>query len=72
MASMKTGVLATVASLIAVMLTKLSGTVGKIVDYLILLRKDKKEKERKNETKERNDKVKDVCDNGNLEDLINL
>lgn len=47
-------------------------TIREVFKYLNNLKKEKKEQKIKEEVNKYNKKLKDVCDNGNIEDLINL
>lgn len=65
------------------LISALGKTLGKILLGLIslskdvlklifMIKKEKQEEKQKQEIKDYNDKVKDACDNGTVEDLINL
>ena len=72
-------VLKALGSSLASVLNSAFSALGEFIKYLNFLKeekKDEKEEEKKEkqkqEIKEYNEKVKDACDNGTVEDLINL
>lgn len=54
------------------LLLSLFSTIREVFKYLNNLKKEKKEQKIKEEVNKYNEKLKDVCDNGNVEDLLNL
>ena len=57
---------------LAKVLMGLIGLSKDILKLIFMIKQEKKEQKEKQEIKEYNDKVKDACDNGSVEDLINL
>jgi len=54
------------------LLLNIFSTIREVFKYLNNLKKEKKEQKIKEEVNKYNEKLKDVCDNGNVEDLLNL
>lgn len=54
------------------LLLSLFSTIREVFKYLNNLKNEKKEQKIKEEVNKYNEKLKDVCDNGNIEDLLNL
>lgn len=72
MASILTIVLNAIASSLASILLKTLSFGVEIVKYLNFCKKEKRREREEKKVKEYNDKVKDACDNGDVEDLLNL
>lgn len=54
------------------LILSLFSTIREVFKYLNNLKKEKKEQKIKEEVNKYNEKLKDVCDNGQIEDLLNL
>ena len=54
------------------LLLSIFSTIREAFKYLNKLKKDKREQKIKEEVNKYNEKLKDVCDNGQIEDLLNL
>ena len=54
------------------LILSLFSTIREVFKYLNNLKKEKKERKIKEEVNKYNEKLKDVCDNGQIEDLLNL
>lgn len=54
------------------LLLSIFSTIREAFKYLNKLKKDKREQKIKEEVNKYNEKLKDVCDNGQIEDLIDL
>ena len=51
---------------------KLCSIADKLLDYLLAKQKDKKEDKQKQEKEKAEKRIDDICDNGSLEDLLDL
>lgn len=54
------------------LLTKLLGFGTKLIEYLYVCKKDKMKKEKQKSEDNFNKKVDDICNNGSIDDLIDL
>lgn len=54
------------------LLLSLFSTIREVFKYLNKLKKEKKEQKIKEEVNNYNEKLKEACDNGSIEDLLNL
>jgi hypothetical protein len=54
------------------LLLSLFSTIREVFKYLNKLKKEKKEQKIKEEVNKYNEKLKEACDNGSIEDLLNL
>jgi len=61
-----------VGPLLGKVLLGLFSCLKEVFKYLNFLKQEAKDEKEEKEIKEHNDHVKDVCDNGNVEDLLNL
>jgi hypothetical protein len=54
------------------LILSLLSTIKEVFKYLNNLKKEKKEQKIKEEVNKYNEKLKEACDNGSIEDLLNL
>ena len=72
MSSILTIVLNAIASSLASILMKALSFGVEVVKYLNYCKTEKRQEMEEKKTKEHNEKVKDACDNGDVEDLLDL
>lgn len=72
MTSILTIVLNAITSSLASILTKALSLGKEVMKYLNFCKEEKRKEKDEKKVKEYNDKVKDACDNGTIEDLLNL
>ena len=54
------------------LILSLFSTIREVFKYLNKIKKEKREQKIKEEVNKYNEKLKEACDNGSIEDLINL
>ena len=72
MSTVLTTIITALGTSLATVLIKLFSVVGEVLKYLNFLKQEKKEEKKKKEIDDYNKKVKDACDGGTVEDLLNL
>lgn len=65
-------IITALGSKLATVLGQLFSCVAKIIDFLNKKQQIKHEQQKKEEKKKLDSKIDDVCDNGTVEDLLNL
>lgn len=72
MSSILTIILNAIASSLAKILTETLSVAKELLKFLNYCKEEKKKEKEEKKIREYNEKVKDACDNGNVEDLLNL
>jgi len=72
MKALITAIISALGTKLGQVLLSLANVAVKVLSYLEAVRKDNKEKEQREKIEKQKEKIDDVCDNGTIEDLVNI